>query len=98
MQSSSLLALAKLQHLRRLELYAPFLVRKEAWAQFFELMGKREGGGLDGILIRNSPRMDERALEALVEYNPNLKELRLSLIEQCATPRHLISRISWPTL
>jgi len=84
MQSSSLLALAKLQHLRRLELYAPFLVRKEAWAEFFERMGKRAGGGLEGLLIRNSPRMDEAALEALVEYNPGLKELRLSLVEKCA--------------
>jgi hypothetical protein len=91
MQSSSLLALAKLQHLRRLELYAPFLVRKEAWAEFFERMGKRAGGGLEGLLIRNSPRMDEAALEALVEYNPGLTELRLSLVEKCAChPREYI--------
>lgn len=85
MSSASLLALAKLRHLRRLELYAPFLVRADAWAAFFQRMGEREGGGLEGLLVRNSPRLDEKALEALVKYNPGLRELRLSQVEKCAS-------------
>lgn len=91
LSSASLLSLARLQHLKRLELFAPFLVRKDAWAEFFEKMGARAGGGLEGFLVRNSPRLDEHALVKLVECNPGLKELRLSLVEQCEflSPNHI---------
>ncbi|CDZ97238.1 Leucine rich repeat proteins, some proteins contain F-box [Phaffia rhodozyma] len=79
LKSSALLSWGKsLVHLKRLELYGPFLVRKEGWLEFMDIVGSR--GGLDGFLIRQSPRFDRECLEKLVEKNPGLKELRLSEI------------------
>lgn len=65
---------AKLSHLKRLELFAPFLVRKQGWINFFQSVGHR----LEGLLITQSPRIDVETVNILVDYCPNLTELRLS--------------------
>ncbi|KAL7421911.1 UV-damaged DNA-binding protein rad7 [Cryptotrichosporon argae] len=62
-----------LPQLERLELFAPFLVRKEGWIKFFETVGAR----LKGFLITQSPRFDLECCEALVNSCSDLTELRL---------------------
>jgi DNA repair protein RAD7 len=65
-----------LKHLKRLELYAPFLVRKDGWKSFIEATGER----LEGFLVTQSPRIDLETISQLVESCPNLTELRLAEI------------------
>ena len=65
-----------LQHLKRIELYAPFLVRKDGWEDFIVAAGER----LEGFLITQSPRIDLETINKLVDSCPNLTELRLSEI------------------
>ncbi|WWD17162.1 hypothetical protein CI109_101600 [Kwoniella shandongensis] len=67
-----------LKHLKRLELFAPFLVRKEGWISFLKAIGKR----LEGLLITQSPRIDLETIKVLVKSCPNLTELRLAEIGQ----------------
>jgi DNA repair protein RAD7 len=67
---------ATLKHLRRIELYAPFLVRKDGWESFIVTAGER----LEGFLVTQSPRIDLETLSTLVESCPNLTELRLAEI------------------
>jgi DNA repair protein RAD7 len=67
-----------LKSLRRIELYGPFLVRKEGWLKFFDSIGARA----EGFLITQSPRIDLETVEALVKHCPNLSELRLSEVGQ----------------
>jgi DNA repair protein RAD7 len=67
-----------LKHLKRLELFGPFLVRKEGWIKFFKAAGKR----LQGLLVTQSPRIDLETVEALVKECPNLRELRLAEVGQ----------------
>lgn len=65
-----------LKHLKRLELYAPFLVRKDGWEAFIVAAGTR----LEGFLITQSPRIDLETINILVDNCPNLTELRLAEI------------------
>ncbi|ORY32846.1 hypothetical protein BCR39DRAFT_522058 [Naematelia encephala] len=67
-----------LAHLRSLELFAPFLVRKEGWIDFFEGRGEM----LESLSITQSPRIDEETITKLIEYCPNVRTLRLSEIGQ----------------
>jgi DNA repair protein RAD7 len=62
-----------LKHLKRLELYAPFLVRKDGWETFIVAAGTR----LEGFLVTQSPRIDLETINTLVDNCPNLTELRL---------------------
>ncbi|KAJ9104542.1 hypothetical protein QFC21_002038 [Naganishia friedmannii] len=62
------------EHLNRLELEGPFLVRVNGWIKFMEGMGDK----LTGFLITQSPRFDLDCLKAMVKYCPNLQELRMS--------------------
>jgi DNA repair protein RAD7 len=64
--------------LKRLELYAPFLVRKPGWLSLFKSLGEK----LEVFLVTQSPRIDVETIESLVEYCPNLTELRLAEIGQ----------------
>ncbi|KAJ1030049.1 hypothetical protein NDA16_000962 [Ustilago loliicola] len=66
----------KLPKLKSVELYGPFLVRKEAWHRFFETVGSR----LESFKIRESPRFDLSCAEAMVKHCPNLRELGLAQI------------------
>jgi DNA repair protein RAD7 len=65
-----------LKKLKRIELYAPFLVRKDGWEDFIVAAGER----LEGFLITQSPRIDLETISKLVESCPNLTELRLAEI------------------
>ena len=65
-----------LQKLKRIELYAPFLVRKDGWESFIDATGER----LEGFLITQSPRIDLETITKLVDSCPNLTELRLAEI------------------
>lgn len=65
-----------LTQLRRVELYAPFLVRKDGWESFITACGKR----LEGFLVTQSPRIDRETIACLVKSCPNLTELRLAEI------------------
>ena len=65
-----------LKHLKRLELYAPFLVRKDGWEAFIVAAGTR----LEGFLVTQSPRIDLETINILVENCPDLTELRLAEI------------------
>ena len=62
--------------LTRLELFAPYLVRAEAWQAFLTAKGPQ----LTGFLITNSPRFDEACMLALLEHCTKLEELKLSEI------------------
>ena len=62
--------------LTRLELFAPYLVRIEAWQAFLTSKGPQ----LTGFLITNSPRFDEACMLTLVERCTKLEELKLSEI------------------
>lgn len=66
----------KLRKLKSIELYGPFLVRKEAWHRFFKAVGSR----LESFKIRESPRFDLSCAEAMVKHCPNLRELGLAQI------------------
>ncbi len=66
----------KLTKLKSVELYGPFLVRKEAWHRFFEALGPR----LESFKIRESPRFDLSCAESMVKHCPNLRELGLAQI------------------
>lgn len=66
----------KLPKLKSVELYGPFLVRKEAWHRFFEAVGAR----LESFKIRESPRFDLSCTEAMVKHCPNVRELGLAQI------------------
>ncbi|WVN87558.1 uncharacterized protein L203_102741 [Cryptococcus depauperatus CBS 7841] len=63
-----------LKKLKRLELYGPFLVRKEGWIEFVKAIGKQ----LEGFLVTQSPRIDEETVGELVKCCPTLREVRLS--------------------
>lgn len=65
-----------LKQLKCLELYGPFLVRKEGWISFLKTVGKR----LEGLLITQSPRFDQETVETLVRSCPNITQLRLAEI------------------
>jgi DNA repair protein RAD7 len=65
-----------LKSLERLELNAPFLVRKDGWLDFFPSVGSR----LKGFLLTQSPRFNLECLESMVKHCPELTELRLSQI------------------
>jgi DNA repair protein RAD7 len=81
--------------LKRIELFAPFLVRKPGWTNLFTSLGEQ----LQGFLVTQSPRIDLDTVTALVENCPNLLELRLAEIGQlngdCLIPlarlKHLTS-------
>jgi DNA repair protein RAD7 len=60
--------------LARLELFAPYLVRAEAWQTFLTSKGPQ----LTGFLITNSPRFDEACMLTLVQNCTKLEELKLS--------------------
>jgi len=62
--------------LARLELFAPYLVRAEAWQTFLTSKGPQ----LTGFLITNSPRFDEACMLTLVQNCTKLEELKLSEI------------------
>lgn len=66
----------KLNNLKRVELYAPFLVRKDGWESFIIAAGER----LEGFLVTQSPRIDLETINSLVASCPNLTELRLAEI------------------
>lgn len=65
-----------LPRLRRVELYAPFLVRKDGWESFIDSCGER----LEGFLVTQSPRIDLETVQHLAKTCPNLTELRLAEI------------------
>lgn len=65
-----------LRQLKRVELYAPFLVRKDGWKSLIESFGDQ----LEGVLVTQSPRIDLETVQDLVKYCPNLVELRLAEI------------------
>ncbi|WWC70134.1 uncharacterized protein I206_104081 [Kwoniella pini CBS 10737] len=65
-----------LKQLKRIELFAPFLVRKDGWINFLKSTGKR----LESFLITQSPRIDLEIIQILVKSCPNLVELRLAEI------------------
>lgn len=79
MMTDTLVHWAKqLRHLKHLELFGPFLVRKEGWLEFF----KARGTELESLSITQSPRIDLETIEVLVEECPNLRVLKLSEIGQ----------------
>ena len=65
----------RLQHLRSLDLYGPFLVRREAWLGFIDARGAQ----LESFCIRESPRFDASCIEALASC-PKLTRVALAQI------------------
>lgn len=66
-----------LKKLRDLELFAPFLARKEGWLKFLRSKPK-----LRSFVITQSPRIDLEVIETLVKSCPNLETLGLTEIGQ----------------
>lgn len=60
--------------LTELDLYGPYLVRKEAWIDFLQARGAQ----LTTLRLRETPRFDLACVEALVAHAPHLRELRLA--------------------
>lgn len=60
--------------LTELDLYGPFLVRKEAWLAFL----RARGASLTVLRVRETPRFDFDCIEALVAHAPLLRELGLA--------------------
>lgn len=58
--------------LKRLELFGPFLVRKEGWIGLFD------SANLEALRVTQSPRIDLETVEKLVDSCPTLTELGLS--------------------
>ncbi|KAI3617099.1 hypothetical protein CBS9595_003008 [Malassezia furfur] len=85
-------ALSKLP-LTELDLYGPYLVRKEAWLTFLQ----HHGHLLRSLKLRETPRFDRACIEALIAHAPHLSELGLAQIgglddggaEMLAQLRHL---------
>lgn len=69
-------AIGRLAHLHTLDLYGPYLVRKEAWLAFLAAHGAR----LRALKLRETPRFDKACVEALVTHAPQLQELGLAQI------------------
>lgn len=68
----------RLTSLKHLELYAAFLVRKEGWHKFFDILASQERG-MEGFCIRQTPRLDNGVLERLVKTSASqLRSLQLS--------------------
>lgn len=59
-----------------LDLYGPYLVRKEAWIAFLE----SRGGALHALRLRETPRFDYACIATLVARAPQLRELGLAQI------------------
>lgn len=72
----------KLQDLRRLELFGPYLVRAESWKRFFEA----SGGRLESLKLRETPRLDLGCIKSLVANCPDLTQLGLAQIGQLDGP------------
>ncbi|WVF71311.1 hypothetical protein IAT40_006114 [Kwoniella sp. CBS 6097] len=94
LSTEALSAWAKsLKRVKRLELYAPFLVRKPGWISFLKAAGKR----LEGILVTQSPRIDLEVIQVLVKSCPNLTELRLAEVGQldvdCVAALHPLKKL-----
>ena len=66
--------LVKLEHL---QLYAAFLVRKEAWIEFFKIIGE-QNRPLQTFMIRQSPRIVDTVLTSLVNTCQSLTSLQLA--------------------
>ena len=67
---------SKLERLRHLELYGPFLVRREAWLEFLA----QKGPQLTSLRLRETPRFDRSCMDALVAHCPQLEQLGLAQI------------------
>ncbi|KAF8638840.1 hypothetical protein AX17_001898 [Amanita inopinata Kibby_2008] len=78
-----------LPHLERIELLGPFLIRPEAWIQFFKTHSQ-----LQGFLVTQCPRFNLECVESLMKGCQELRELRLKemkitddwLTEICGKP------------
>ena len=57
-------SLWRLSHLRHLELYGPYLVRREDWLEFLRERGEQ----LTSFLIRETPRFDRTCIETLAQH------------------------------
>ncbi|BEJ16320.1 hypothetical protein CspHIS471_0509250 [Cutaneotrichosporon sp. HIS471] len=79
MMTDTLVHWAKqLRKLKDLELFGPFLVRKNGWIEFF----KARGNALESFSVTQSPRIDLETMEVLVEECHNLRVLKLEEIGQ----------------
>ncbi|KAK9893450.1 RNI-like protein [Cystobasidium minutum MCA 4210] len=67
----------RLKNLKHLQLFAAFLVRKEAWNEYFKIL-REDGRTLKGFMIQQSPRVDNSVLTSLVETCPDLTHLQLA--------------------
>ena len=67
----------RLKKLRHLQLYAAFLVRKDAWIEFFSIM-QSEKRTIDAFMIRQTPRLDNSVITSLVDTCTNLTSLQLA--------------------
>lgn len=66
----------RLHCLRELELYGPFLVRRDAWCEFLAARGAQ----LSVFRLRESPRFDRACVEALVAHGARLSRVGLAQI------------------
>ncbi|WFD21194.1 pre-mRNA-splicing factor cwc22 [Malassezia caprae] len=60
--------------LTEIDLFGPYLVRKEAWLAFL----RARGASLTTLRVRETPRFDLACIEALVTHAPHLRELGLA--------------------
>lgn len=66
----------QLTRLSSLELFGPFLVRREGWIEFFKARGEH----LEELIVTQSPRIDLGTVDEMVKACPNLRVLKLSEI------------------
>ncbi|GMK55267.1 hypothetical protein CspeluHIS016_0203230 [Cutaneotrichosporon spelunceum] len=79
MMTDTLVHWAKqMRKLKHLELFGPFLVRKEGWIEFFKARGKE----LQSLSVTQSPRIDLETMKVLANECPDLRVLKLDEIGQ----------------
>lgn len=84
----------RLTKLKHLQLYAAFLVRKEAWNAFFASL-KDQGRTLEGFMIRQTPREQQSILLEVGISSPSRINLRLILLPLLQVSKIPSSRRSW---
>lgn len=82
LNDENLMRLAQLKNLKELVLDGPFLVRFDAWIEFFETVGPR----LEKFDVRSVYRISAEVLAVLVDNATNLRYLGLRNLSQVSDP------------
>lgn len=88
LEGECLVRIAQLPNLKSVQLDGPFMIRKDAWMDFFDICGSR----LQALRVSGVYRIDAEVLALLAEGCTNLEVLELERLCQMydPTPLHLL--------